>query len=410
MPLNEIFFEDAVTFARAETAEYLNGSGVIVSAAADEPALAWSTAGDLLGLVIEGESVQTLANTSDPHLVLTNLFGGTQTADNAAAPDSTTTAAKVTEDTSNGAHYIGQNAQFAVQSDEVVCWSFFLKPNGRTKFQVSLFEWGALSNFIRTTIDLTAGTATSSVGGAGSVLAAPAPEAYPSGWWRITLIGTPSVGGAGNCYPRIAVLNSSGVGNYVGDGASGFWHWGHNFRQDGFQRSFIATTTAPKTRGADLVAVNNLDATFGATQGMFRARFLIPAAAPAGANRTILHLDDGTADNSYDLRVDAGGLNVTLEVKAGGSQVALITAGAALAGSNNIVAFSYITDGFRISLNGAAAVSDVSGAVPTGLSRMFLGASDELGSDPLDGVLRRVQRRRLAVSAVDLATLSASWT
>lgn len=408
MPLEDVGFTDLYTFTRTETAEFLGSSGLIESVAANLPAVAWSAAGTALGIVLNGPVTQLLANTGSPHAVFANPFAVAETANAGVAPDGTTTASRVTEDGTTGTHYFGHNAGFPLTAGDLATWSFFVKPNGRTKIQLTLFNFSALTNWVRSTIDLSAGTAAGTVGGVGELLSAPAPEAYPNGWWRVSLTGAPEPGAAGDMYPRISLLDAAGAGNYTGDTISGVYHWGHNLAADPVVRSFVATTTAPKTRGADLMSLNNLESTFGATRGTFYQKFWIASAAPAAANRTLLHADDGTTDNSYDLRVDAGTTNVTLVARTGGSQVASITAGAANLGAWNTVAFSYVNDAFRISLNGATAVSDTAGSAPAGITAIYFGASDGAGANPLDGLLRQNDRRKSALNAVDLATLTAT--
>lgn len=407
MPLNDVDYADAITYARTGDAQTLGVSGDIETVAEDVPVITYTAAGSALGHEMYGEVEQLLANTSDPDYWGANLTNVTQTADAGAAPDGTTTAALMTENSSLGSHYLGRNAGMGVDAGSNRAVSLFVKANGRTRLLLTLFDFSALTNYVRLTVNLTAVTATTSVGGNG-VAVHGGIETYPNGWYRITLIGTPNPSSVGNLYARLEMQNDSGVSNYTGDGTSGLYHWGWNLHNGRCMMPFVATTTAPKTRGADLVSVNNLASTFGATQGTFYIRFVVPHAAPSDADRTLLHMDDGTTDESYDIKIVSGGTNVSAVVRAGGSEVANIVAGSITPGSLATVAFSYATDAFRISLNGAAAVSDTSGAVPTGLTALYLGASDDAGADPLNGVIRKVERRRIAMNAADLAVYSAS--
>ena len=411
MPLEDVDFGDLYTYTRTETAEYLGDAGLIVSVAANTPAVAWTAAGAVNGFVVEGSTQNLLPNTSDPHALLATLTSATQDDDSGVAPDGTTTATKIIEAVSVAtAHYVYGTftSSPAVTAGANRAWSFFVKANGRTRFVAYLFDSGAQANYVASTVNLTTGTATGSVGGNGVLVMALAPEAYPSGWYRITLIGTPNPSSTDALRPRVQLLGDDGSANYIGDGAKGVYLWGHNLHTGLSPRSFIATTTAPKTRGADLCSLNSLETTFEGTQGTFYMKFIVPAAAPTGINRTLFHMDDGTTDNSYDVRIDAGTLNVTVVVRSGAAQVASVTAGAITAGSTSVVAFSYTTDAFRISLNGAAAVSDTSGAVPTGLTALYVGSSDNAGTAPLDGIIKRFYRRDSAYSAVTLAVTSAS--
>jgi hypothetical protein len=411
MPLEDVDFGDLYTYTRTETAEYLGSGGVITSVAADTAAVAWTAAGTVNGFVVEGSTQNLLPNTSDPHALFATLVNATQDDDSGVAPDGTTTATKIIEDVSIAVpHYV--NTTFtsspSITAGANRAWSFFVKANGRTRLSATMFDSGAQGNFVSSAVNLTTGTATGSVGGNGVLVMALAPEAYPNGWYRITLIGTPNPSSSDALRPRVQLLGDDGLSNYIGDGTSGVYLWGHNMHTGLSPRSFIATTTAPKTRGADLCSLNSLETTFEQTQGTFYMKFIVPAAAPTGINRTLFHMDDGTTDNSYDVRIDAGTLNVTVIVRSGAAQVASVTAGAITAGATSVVAFSYTTDAFRISLNGAAAVSDTSGAVPTGLSALYVGSSDNAGAAPLDGVIKRFYRRDSAYSAVTLAVTSSS--
>ncbi len=80
MPLEDVGFSDLYTFTRSETAEFLGSLGLIESVAANLPAVAWSSAGVALGIVLNGPVVQLLANTSDPQDVFANPFAVTETA------------------------------------------------------------------------------------------------------------------------------------------------------------------------------------------------------------------------------------------------------------------------------------------------------------------------------------------
>lgn len=410
MPLEETDFETALSYTRTGTAEFLGSDGLIQSVAADNRAIAWSAAGDALGIVLAGATEQLLPETGQPDVFLATLTNATHDDDAAVAPDGTTTAAALIESVSGSAtHYAFTTLSSAptVTAGGVRAWSVFVKANGRTRFSLNLYDAGAQSNFVTSTINLSAGTAVGSVGGNGVLVLAAPPEPYPNGWYLCTLIGTPNPSSSGSLRPRLQLLDNSGLANYAGDGTSGVYHWGHNLHVNPTIRPFIATTTAPKTRGADLLSVNNLEAVFSGINGTFKLDFMVPSAAPSDANRTLLHMDDGTTDNSYDIRINAGTRNLACVVRAGGAEVANVVAGVVTDGSISTVAFSYTTDAFRISLAGAAAVSDISGAVPTGLSVLYLGSSDDAGADPLDGILLGVERRRSALGAVDLAVYSA---
>jgi len=136
----------------------------------------------------------------------------------AVAPDGTTTAEALTEDTSTGTHFPA-SASVSLSSVQVVTASVYVKANGRTTAEL----WVGLGNpRIVVSANLTTVVATASSTSTGSATSATIVSAG-SGWYRISVTGT--LGTTGN-YP-IGVLPNNGSGvSYTGDGTSGILVWG----------------------------------------------------------------------------------------------------------------------------------------------------------------------------------------
>lgn len=66
-------------------------------------------------------------------------------------------------------------------------------------------------------------------------------ESEGDGWWRATMTATPTTAAT---YFEVAVNNSGGVNNAIGDGVKGFYIWGGQRTVGAVKTPYIATTTA----------------------------------------------------------------------------------------------------------------------------------------------------------------------
>ncbi len=141
----------------------------------------------------------------------------------------------------------------------------------------------------------------------------------------------------------------------------------------GFATSAIPTTTAAVTRAADIAVMTgaNFSSWYNASEGTFVASF----EASPNTYTTYLAASNGTvAQNSVHIDNDIGG-NMRAAYYSGSSNVALLSLGAIGAlNAVNKVATAYRVNDFAASRNGAAAVTDTAGAVPSGVDRLNIGA------------------------------------
>jgi hypothetical protein len=192
-----------ITFARASAARYYDGKTV---AKAEE------------NLVTQSQTAIAPA-------------GATVTNNTAVAPNGTTTAATLTEDTSTGTHSCGSNAVNLAALPHT--FSFFAKPNGRS--WVVLRYQGISKAFF----DVTTGA----IGTLGAGVTASI-EASAGGWYRCIATFTPSTG-ASNIFFRTATADN--VDSYTGDGVSGLFLWGFQIEARSTATAYTPTTTQPIT-------------------------------------------------------------------------------------------------------------------------------------------------------------------
>ncbi len=164
-------------------------------------------------------------------------------------------------------------------------------------------------------------------------------------------------------------------------------------------------TPATSVRSADLqnwtlaslgVAPNGACTILGAA--------MLPQAAPAGVSQAIVEVDDGSADNRFFIRNDAGGNAVNINRVLGGVAGTTTLAGTMTPGT--LFRFGLTIDGagrIAASFNGGAVVA-VTGGPTTGLTTLRAG-NNSSGSGPMFGELGSLRVLQGVVSDADLPAL-----
>jgi hypothetical protein len=169
-----------------------------------------------------------------------------------------------------------------------------------------------------------------------------------------------------------------------------------------FATSVIPTTSASVTRAADVASVNNLSPWYNATEGTIYVEAQKTYSGSSAFPR-LVQIGDATNSNS---------ITTLWSDSLGRLYGAVNVAGAAQAdiGNNGLTqttihktAFSYKTNDFAISNDGASVVTDTSGTIPT-VDRMFIGK--DAGTTYLNGHIRRVAYYPVRLSNTELQNLT----
>jgi hypothetical protein len=229
------------TFARASTATYRSPStSLIISASVDEARF------EADGILME-ESRENICLRSEDFTTTWTNQRSSEVPDAAVAPDGTSTADELVEDTTpSNSHNIRQSIAIATGTDYT--WSVFAKKNTRSVIVLSLVNTGFPTN-IRAWFDLNAGTVSNTLGSP----AFTSIEAYPNGWYRCSISDTSDA--TGNVQFNIHMDDSpTGDLNYNGNGASSVYLWGAQLEAGAFPTSYIPTVASSVIRSADFLS------------------------------------------------------------------------------------------------------------------------------------------------------------
>ena len=172
----------------------------------------------------------------------------TVTADTAVAPDGTTTADTVTDDTNSQAHVHAQN--MVTVAGLVYTLSFFLKAS-TNNFAIVTLSSPTAQNYISAIVDLSTGAITQTSTGTSATFTSSSIASVGSGWYRVVITGSCTAGftraemglalaATGN------TIATNGRTTYTGTGTSVF-AWGAQLEQRSAATAYTPTTTQPIT-------------------------------------------------------------------------------------------------------------------------------------------------------------------
>lgn len=190
-----------------------------------------------------------------------SVFRASVTNDDTTAPDGSTTADKLVEDTSASATHLTSQS-VSVSNDTTCAWSVYVKAD--TRNHVVLRFDDSNDDVARVFIDLTNGAVTTEEeGGNTTIVKSEVSEKTKNGFYRCEAVCTPG-SGERITHARISLAEGGSTGdtNYDGDGSSGLWLWGAQFEEDkSYATSYIPTSGSSASRSAgelkyDVDAIN----------------------------------------------------------------------------------------------------------------------------------------------------------
>lgn len=372
-------FTSLFTFTGDALSYYRGAAGLLVPSATNTPRIEYDASGNLLGLLIEATRTNLCLQSETMDNADWTKYQGSATANATTAPDGNTTADLFTENGALGTHVLFKALLAKAASADPYTYSFWAKPNGRTRFQVYLAETLAPANGAQAQFDLTGSGSVfnSSAFGTGTLISATI-NRYANGWYRCTLSATTST--AVTIGFQTLLISSGSTVSYTGDSVSGMYFWGAQLEQAAFASSYIPTTTGTVARAAD-VCTRTLGAEFSATAGTA----VVAGRASGGRDAALAQVTYGIDDTGLNER-----FNLTRVATTDGGNFRGVDGGALQCDltatvSNSTVfkaASAWAANDFAHSFNGAAVQTDGAGTLPT-MTTLQLGGT--AGASQMNG-------------------------
>jgi hypothetical protein len=359
--------------ARNSTATYVGADGLIKTALTNEPRIEFNPDGSYKGLLVEPQRTNLLLRSEEFDNAYWGKINSTVTANDAVAPDGTTTADKLVEDTSNGFHYVFAPEVARGAAGGLLSNSFFAKAGERRFITFAGGHSGAHNYFV--IFDLQDGVVvTSGVTGSG-VLSSFNIELIGNGWYRCTVVGSVSASFTHRLFYISLIENPANIGvrgqeEYTGDGTSGIFIWGAQLEEASTASSYIKTEASTVTRVADVVSKTGASALIGQTEGTIYAEYFFDTTqANIGSNDNVIFwLSDNTSNNLITLTHYGAGTQsftrrVSYFVRTNNVNQVLIRSSQLTSGLFKVAA-TYKENSFKLFVNGEMVASQLTGTIP----------------------------------------------
>lgn len=225
-----------LSFTRASTGYAQTSAGVLVPFASGELRRTDK------GALIEGARTNLFLRSQEFDDAAWTKGASSITANAVSAPDGTTTADKLVEDSATTFHTVSPASGVGTIT-ATECSSVYAKAAERSWIAMQLgANRVAYFNLSAGTVGTTSGSTTATI------------TALANGWYRCSIAGVRDT----STNNTIFVASGDGVVSYAGDGTSGVYIWGAQLEAAAFPSSYIPTTTASATRAADSLSVTSV--------------------------------------------------------------------------------------------------------------------------------------------------------
>lgn len=351
-----------VTFARNSVATYFDSAGVMQEAAIDTPRVDYDPAdGTLKGYLVEEARTNLLTYSEQFDDAAWFLTEATITANQAVAPDGTTTADLFTPTVVSSVHR-GYTAAKSVLDATVYTQSIYIKSAGYTK--VMLREAQVTGDYASFELSGTGTVLEEDSGVTGTI------TALSDDWYRITMAST--TGGTGERFSVYVLDEAYTSGDpsftaWTANGTSGVYIWGAQLEEGAFPTSYIKTEAATVTREADAGSITGSDFT-DFYDVLTPGHSLYVNCASAGG--VPVCANDGTDTNRAFIYADSAYQGLITD---DGVAQAVLDNGSVTANTFIKVALGYQADNAALSLDGATAATDTSVTLPE-IDSLFVGS------------------------------------
>ena len=389
------------SYSRASTGTYFNASGVLTSAAVNEPRFdhvlengVWVSK----GLLIEEQRTNLCTYSEQLDHASWNFLTNITVSSNAsAAPDGTITADLIYPTASGANCEIGKAVGTVSLSPVIYTNSYYLKSSGKIWARILSIrgDYGAWFNLSNGTIGTTLSGSVATIQNVGN------------GWYRCTVARTTDFSTG---YTFVKISDSDNSNTVTASGTDGILVWGAQVELGSFPTSYIPTVASSVTRSADVCQITGSAFTnlWNATEGSFSVDWDVNWPFSSGSTGVVIYCNDGTTNNRFLINNDASGNNNNrFYINNNGfsdvSQLFNGTTSGYTSGTRIRYAAAYKVNDFAFSTNGLAVTSDTSQGVPS-FTQMTIG--DYASSQNINGHIARLRYFRSRLDNTQLVNLS----
>ena len=274
------------------------------------------------------------------------------------APDGTSNAYKLVEDTANSPHYIGRLAVVPATVSTVYTMSLYVKTAGRSRARFYIYGFNNYTGFL----DFSTKSVVSYTGGTSPTVTF---TDINNGYIRVTITDTATF--AELQFDGIYLVSTGTTFFYTGDGTSGMILWGLSREAGSFATSYIPTGSSSVARSADTAYMGgtNFSSWYNQSEGTILAQYMFegtPSAYPpvysisdnAGFGANHIRVVKETRTNSASADMYSGGV----------AQASWTTTNTTTPFVPSKAAFAYKVNDTITSYNGVNNTADASCAVP----------------------------------------------
>ena len=304
-------------------------------------------------LLLEPQRTNSLTYSEQINNAAWGKLNVTVSANQAVAPDGTTSADLVYP-TTTGADRLIEQLPVAVIGQTWTS-SLFVKASG--------FTWVLMysPNLVPCWFNASTGVfGTVGAGATASVLG------QVNGYWRISLTGTVA---SSNAYLYAGPANANGTTTATANGTNGLLFWGCQVEQGAYATSYIPTLGAAVTRGADAASKTGISSLIGQTEGTL---FAVINSQQQGISFNWLNLSDNGTSNWVFIGKD--GLRWRNYVRANGSVIFDNSSTSIVDNTDTKIALAYKSGQIALYINGTQIATSASTfSFSSALSKLSIG-------------------------------------
>tara|TARA_B100000073_G_scaffold243811_1_gene204480 strand:+ start:43 stop:1221 length:1179 start_codon:yes stop_codon:yes gene_type:complete len=344
--------DNRIAFSRSSIGTYVDSSGLIKTAPVNVARFDHDSTGKPLGLLIEELRTNYIPNSTD-FTGWSQVSGASIALSSAVtAPDGNTSSSLFTADDNTGYATVS----YIIPGNTNAYLTLFVKAANESVFQLS----SSRSTTMRGLFDMTTGLWSSTVGSADDYAA----EAYPNGWWKLTVKGF--IGGTSTIILYIAGPNITSADT------DAFYMWGAQVEHGSFPTSYIPTAGSTVSRSKDVAQITgtNFSSWYNQNEGTIQVKYGSATNTSSNHKRLVSIGDSDSNSMSADNGIMYGSHNPSTSTRwrlRNGSSILNFALASPAALSS---AIAYEDDNLAVSYDGETVLTNNSYTISTLPSRL----------------------------------------